>query len=301
MKDQKLKIQGSASEISNTEKNFYPKAKITKGNVLDYYENISKIILPHLKDRLLVFDRYPNGIEYQHFVQQEVPDYFPKWMDRKRVAKEEGGYITHAICNDKKSLLYLVQEAVLEFHTWLSRVDKIKNPDKLVFDLDPTGTNIDRVREGALFIKNILDELEIKSYVMTTGGRGYHIVIPLDRKMDFNKAHMIAERIAKYIANKNKDLFSADPRKSGRRGKVFVDYVRNSYGLTEVCPYSLRAKEGASIATPVTWDEMKSKRMSPQKYTIKNILRRISQKGDPWKDIYKNGQSLKKIEKKLKF
>lgn len=297
MKNQKIKIQGRTIEFSDTEKIFYPKSKITKGDVIDYYSLIAEYILPHLQSRPISFYRYPNGIGYRHFVQQEVPYYFPRWIKRKKVEKEEGT-ITHAICNDKKTLLYLAEEAVLELHAWSSREDKIRNPDKMVFDLDPTGNDMERVRMAALMVRKILEEeLKLQTFVMTTGLRGYHVVVPLDRKMNFNRVHKIAEKIARFITRQNDKLFTIEQRKIRGGRKVFIDYLRNSYGQTSIAPYSLRAQEGAPVATPLFWEEMQNKNIHPQKYNMKNIFRRLKQKGDPWKDIYKRGQSLGRINR----
>lgn len=299
MENGKIKVQGRIIEISNAEKALYPKSKFTKGDVLDYYCAISDIMLTHLQNRPLSFHRYPNGIEYQHFVQQEVPHFFPKWMSRKKVVKENG-YITHTICNDKKSLIYLASQAVLEFHTWLSRDDAVRNPDKMVFDLDPTSRSIEKLRKATLEMKIILENLGLQSYVMTSGSKGYHIAVPLDRKTDFRKVSELSKKIAKFAATQKKDIFTVQQRKGKRGNKIFIDYFKNNYAQTSIAPYSLRAIEGVPVATPLSWKEMNSKDIRPDKYNIKNIFRRIGQKGDPWKDIYKKGQSLKKIENHLK-
>lgn len=297
MKNQKVKIQGRTIEFSDTEKIFYPKSKITKGDVIDYYSSIAEYILPHLRSRPLSFYRYPNGIGYRHFVQQEVPHYFPWWIKRKKVAKEEG-IITHAICNDKKTLLYLAEEAVLELHAWPSREDKIKNPDKMVFDLDPMGNDMEKVRMAALMAREILEEkLKLQTFVMATGLRGYHVVVPLDRKMSFDRVHAIAEKIARFIAKQDDKLFTIEQRKARRGKKVFIDYLRNNYGQTSIVPYSLRAQENAPVAAPLSWEEMRNKNIHPQKYNIKNIFRRMGKRGDPWKGIYRSGQSLREISR----
>lgn len=298
MKDQKIKIGSRTLEISNTDKLYYPKNRIKKGDILDYYCKISEYLLPHIKKRLLSMHRYPNGIEYQHFVQQEIPQYFPAWIDRKRVRKEDG-YITHAICSDKQSLVYLANEAVLEFHIWPSRNDNVNNPDKLIFDLDPPKGNVVKARKAALAIKEILEEIGLRAYVMSTGSQGYHIVVPLDRKLSFKKTYPISEKIAKMAVRAYPSLLTTELRKEKRGGKVFVDYMRNSYGQTSIAPYSLRARKGAPIATPLSWEEMRNASTNPSRYDIKNIFRRLSRIDDPWKDINKDKQSLTKAQRKL--
>jgi len=298
MKDQKIKIGNSTIEITNAEKIYYPKNRIKKGDVLDYYCKISEYLLPHIKKRLLSMHRYPNGIEYQHFIQQEIPGYFPPWIARKRV-KKEGGFITHTICDNKQTLIYLSNEAVLEFHIWLSRSDNVTNPDKIIFDLDPPKGNTQKARKAALAMKEILDDISLRSYVMSTGSNGYHIIVPLDGKLSFKKTHPISEKIARIAEKSYPSLLTTEQRKEKRRGRVFVDYIRNSYGQTSIAPYSLRAKNGAPIATPLSWDEMRRASTDPAKYDFKNIFRRLSRTGDLWQNIYEEKQSLTQAKGKL--
>ena len=297
-----MKIGKYTVELSNQDKVLFPKSGITKGDLVDYYKNIADIILPHLKDRPVTMQRYPNGIDSKGFFQKDRSDYFPDWIESVKVSKQ-GGSVDMVIANNQATLVYLANQAVIIPHIWLSRKDKLDYPDKMIFDLDPPGRNFDLVVKGAYAIKDVLEELGLNSYVMTTGSEGIHVTVPLARQQDFDEVRDFAGKISQYLAEKNPEDFTVEVRKDKRKGRLFLDYLRNAYAQTGVTPYGVRAKENAPVATPLEWNELGHKNIDAQAFNIKNIFKRLDKKDDPWRDFKKHGKSIKepsrKLEKKL--
>src|SRR5699024_599271 len=270
-------------ELQNQDKIFSPDEKITKGDLIDYYSQVSGYLLPFLKDRPLTLRRFPDGINGDGFYQKEVPDYFPDWIKVTEVKKKEGGTTPQVICNNKATLIYLVNQGTLSFHPWLSTADNISNPNKLVFDLDPPEDDFDLVIKGAKALKQLLEEkLDLNTFVMTTGSEGLHVISPIKPTHDFEAVHTFAKKTANLLKKQNADDFTTEMRKEDRNGRLFIDYLRNSYAQTSISPYSARALKGAPVATPLNWDELATKGLTSKSYHIKNIFKRLSQKEDLW-------------------
>lgn len=278
-------------KFSHLEKIWFPQTKITKQNIIDYYDAVSKYFLKHIKNHLIVLQRFPDGIDRDSFYQKQISDYFPAFIKNKTINLKADGKQTLTIIDSKQSLQYLVNQATIVFHSWLSSTTTINNPDKIVFDLDPSTNDLKDLRFGAKQLQKILTAHNLKPFIMTTGSRGYHIVVPIIPDHTFEIVHEFAKEIAKQLEIKYPDRFTITPTKFKRNEKVFVDYLRNSYGQTSVAPYSVRALEGAPIATPINWSELS--KTHPQKYNINNIFKRLSTKGDAWKDFNKNARQLK--------
>ncbi len=278
-----MKINGQKVSISNEDKQFFPSG-ITKGDLIDFYLDISDYLLPHLKDRPVMIRRFPNGIKEQGFYQKEVSDYFPHWMPSHKVAKKHG-HIDHIMVNDKASLVYLVNQGAVAFHTWLSKIDHLHKPDKLIIDLDPPGNDFEPVRKAAFYIKEFFASNDIKIYPMTTGSKGLHLVLPLKPVHEFDKVRDIGKKVGEKLVENYPDTFTLEQRKQNRDGKIYFDIQRNAYGQTGVAPYSLRPIEQAPIATPLNWEELKNSDLTASIYTIKNIKRRLGQKEGIWEGI----------------
>ena len=289
-----IEIDGHSVELSSTEKVMFPEDGLTKGDLIEYYRRISEIMLPFVKDRVISMQRFPDGIDGEGFYQKEVPDYFPEWVSREKIEKREGGAITQVICQNAATLVYLANQACITPHIWLSRVDNIEKPDRMIFDLDPSGNDFATVREGALMLRKALDQVGLDSFVMTTGSRGLHVVVPLDASEDFDTVRSFARKVARYLTRAEPKKFTTEQRKEKRGGKLFVDTLRNAYAQTGVPPYAVRARPGAPVAAPLSWDELKDRQLHPRRYGIKNIFRRLGQKTDPWEGLLKNRQSLGK-------
>lgn len=286
-------------EVHHEEKTFYPKAKITKGDILVYYRKVADTMLTHLKDRPLSMHRYPDGIQGKDFFQKQIPDYFPKWIDRVSLKNVGKGKTTYVICNHAAALVYLADQACLTPHIFLSLKDRPRRPDRMIFDLDPADTSFAPVKEAARGLRDLLSDLGLKSYVMTTGSRGLHVVVPLMRKYDYDRVRRFAKSVAEMIAKGHPKKFTVEARKNKRKGRLYLDVMRNAYGQTSVAPYALRARPGAPVATPLEWEELAQGKLNARSYHLKNIFRRLGSKQDPWKDIGRDGQSLGKAERKL--
>jgi bifunctional non-homologous end joining protein LigD len=286
-------------KLSTLDRVLFPDDGIRKADVVDYYERVADVMLPHIQDRPLMLQRFPDGIGEPGFFQKNVSSYFPKWIKTVSV-KKAGGTVKHVLCNDVATLVYLANQACITPHVWLSRAPRLKYPDLLVFDLDPAGDDFGFVRKAALELRRMLEDLDLTSFPMTTGSRGLHVSLPLDQKADFDTVRDFARNVAEALARRYPDRITTAQRKEQRRGRLFVDIMRNAYAQTVVAPYSLRAKPGAPVATPLEWDELSDSRLHSQRYTLKNIIRRIEQRGDPWKSIRRRPQSLDRGRQLLK-
>lgn len=298
-----MKVGTQTIEIKNRDKIFFPSRNLTKGDVIDYYDDIADHMLPYLKDRPLTLSRFPDGIKDEGFYQKKTPDYFPGWITVMEVKKKEGGTIPQIICNDKATLVFLVNEGTLSFHPWQSKVPDLEKPNKMVFDLDPPKGNFEVVVKGARALHLILEkELGLTSFVMTTGSKGLHIVVPIKTNFNFDIIRTYAEVISAFLAREYPDSFTTEVRKKKREGRLFIDYLRNAYAQTSITPYSLRALEGAPVATPLSWDELDKKGLTSQTYHFGNIFRRLSQTEEsPWKQFNKSrsdlGNRIEKLER----
>jgi len=294
----KLKFGRYTVETSNEEKLFFPDEEISKGDLIDYYQKIAEKLVPCVKERPLVMKRYPDGINGESFFQKEIGDYFPDWIERVKV-KKKGGTVTHVQCDNAATLVYLANQACIELHPWLSRSDKLHYPDQLIIDLDPSGDDFSQAVFGARVLKELFDELDLKAFLKTTGSRGLHVLVPLDRRANFDKVREFAQDTAKLLAQRHSDKLTIEARKAKRRGRLLIDTARNAYAQTAVAPYAVRAKPGAPVATPLDWDEIGNKKLNSQSYNVRNIFRRLGRKTDPWKDLPRLGRSLKEARRRL--
>jgi bifunctional non-homologous end joining protein LigD len=293
------KINGHQVELSNLGKVFYEEAEVTKGDMIEYYEKIYPVMKPHIADRPLTLHRYPDGIHGENFYQKETPDDLPDYVETVEIEKKENGSQQQLICNNKARLIYLANLATIEFHVWLSLSDKLYYPDKLVFDLDPPSENFETVREAAFDLRDIMNEINIKPYIMTTGSDGLHLAALFKRKQTFNAMRDLAKNISNKLTSNYPNKYTTEIRKDRRMGRLFLDVARNAYAQTSVAPYSLRARKECSVATPLDWDELHDPDLHSRTYTIKNIFRRLGHKDDPWKDFYESPNSLKDVKEKI--
>jgi len=284
MSSKGIQIDGHIIDVSHLDKVLFPKSGITKEELVTYYNNISSMVLPLYENRPLTMQRCPDGIDKQNFIQKGVPDYFPPWIDRYKLTKEKGT-IEQVLVNNAATMAYLANQACITFHLGLSQVDKIHYPNYLIFDLDPSIEDIVLLKKVVKYVKELIDHLELKGFIKTTGSRGFHIYIPLKREHTFEKVHDFAKVFATYLSKKYPQEITIEQSKSKREKRVLIDYARNSYGLSVVAPYSIRAIEGAPIATPLDWEELKDKDLTSQSYNIKNIFERLKMKKDPWREM----------------
>lgn len=279
-----MKINRKNIEISNPDKIIFPGGNITKKELVNYYEKIADFMLPHMENRPIMMRRFPDGVDEDGFYMKDAPDYFPDWIERATVEKKEGGTVSHVVCNSKETLAYLANQACITPHIWLSKKGDLKHPDKMIFDLDPSADDFQGVKKAALAIKKVLDAYHLESHVMSTGSKGIHVIVPIQAKHDFETVKKAADIIARHVVDQAPDDFTTMVRKEARDNKVFIDTLRNAYGQTSVTPYALRATRDATVATPLTWKELRDKPFNPRRYHIKNIFRRLSRIEDPWKN-----------------
>lgn len=285
-------------QITRSAKVLFPADGITKRDLIDYCHRIAPCMLPHLRDRPLALERYPDGIEKPSFFQKAVASYYPDWIDRVTV-KKVGGKITHVVCNNPATLVYLANQACITPHIWLSRVDKLHYPDQMVFDLDPSREDFDAVKATARSIGELLNKLELPAYLKTTGSRGLHIAVPLNREEDFDSVRAFARRLAEIAVNEDREHRTLEQRKDKRRGRVFVDTNRNAYAQHMAAAYAVRARPGAPISAPLDWNELNRKDLRPNGVTIRSVFGRLEKVGDLWKDFARRAASLKKARQKL--
>ncbi|ALV53083.1 ATP-dependent DNA ligase [Streptomyces sp. 4F] len=268
----------------------------TKGDLVDYHRAVARHMLPHLRGRPLMLDRRPDGLDGPAFMQKNTPDSYPDWITRVEVGKE-GGTVTHTVCDDTATLLYLVDQASITLHRWLSRADDVDRPDRLVFDLDPSGDDFEAVREAARWLGELLDELALPSVLMTTGSRGLHVVVPLDGGQDFDTVREFAREVADTLADGHPDRLTTAARKKDRGDRLYLDVGRNAYAQTAVAPWTVRALPGAPVATPVTWEQLDDPELHARRWTVENAVEQAATK--PWAGLSGTGRSLAPARRKL--
>jgi bifunctional non-homologous end joining protein LigD len=278
-------------QFSHTDKLYFPEAGLSKGDILDYYRKIADRMLLYLQDRPVTLQRFPDGIEGEGFYQKQVPDYFPSWIDRIEVEKKTDDEQQQLVqINDVDSLLYLVNQGCLVFHPWLSKVDRLDEPDRAVIDLDPSEDNPDIVKKAVQRVYQTLSPY-FPVFVTTTGSSGFHLVLPLRRGKTFDQVREELKEVARHLEDLHPELLTTQQRKNKREGKVYLDIARNAYAQTSVSIYSVRAIPGAPIATPLRADEITRESLHPRSYTVKNIFKRLSQISDPWLDYRKTSRN----------
>lgn len=273
---------------------------VTKTDLADHYQYAAPVLLPHLRDRPLMLLRHPDGIEAKGFVQQEIPGHFPDWIQRTTVARQRGGSITHAVANDTATLVYFAGQAIITPHPWLSRADEPDRPDRLVIDLDPATDDFGDVVAAAGALRDVLAELDLPAYLMTTGSRGVHVVVPLRRRQSFDDVRAFGRDLSRLLAGREPDRVTVEQRKANRGDRVYLDVMRNGYGQTSVPPYGVRPRPGAPFATPLDWSELGRPGSQPDRWRVGDLPRRLDEcGGDPWSGIGRHAVALTKARHHL--
>ncbi len=283
-----LKIAGVA--ISNPTKLLFADIGVTKRELCEYYEAVAPLMLPHVNGRPLTLVRCPDGAEGKCFYQKHAKDTVPAWVDRIEV-QDSAGPADYMMANNVKSLVTLAQLGVIELHPWGSRKPKVEKPDRLIFDLDPDDAlPWDVVKAAALLTRSLLDDLGLKSFLKTTGGKGLHVVVPVAATMDWDTAKSFVRDTANVLARTFPDRFTTTLSKSARPGKIFIDYLRNAHGATAIAPYSVRARKRAPIAAPVDWSALDE----DIRFDFFNLrsLPDLLDRDDPWKRLAKVRQTV---------
>ncbi|MFA7253234.1 MAG: non-homologous end-joining DNA ligase [Patescibacteria group bacterium] len=298
--NQELEIEGKILKLTNLGKVYWPEEGFTKGELLNYYLHASEFILPYLRDRPESLHRYPNGIKGKNFYQKNVDHQFPDWIKTADIYSEGGDkIITYMIINDLPSLLYAVNLGCIDLNPWSSRLGTLDNPDYLLVDLDPETIPFDYVISTALAVQKILDDLKIVSYPKTSGATGIHIYIPMQAKYSYEQVRQFAELLVGLVHQEVPEYTSLVRTVKERRGKVYLDWLQNSWGQTLAAPYCVRPKQGATVSTPLEWNEVQ-KGLSPGDFTIKNAMSRFKNKGDIFMGVLNSGVIIEEVLSKLK-
>ncbi len=284
-------------KLVNLNKIFWEKEKYTKGDLIEYYKEITPAILPYLKNRPESLLRYPNGIEGESFFQKDVSNLNVDWVTRARM-KHSGKSIEYILCQDEASLLYIINLGCIDLNPWNSTIKSPDKPDYCVIDLDPEAVPFETVVKVAQTVRDVLDNLDIPSYPKTSGARGIHIYIPLGAKYTYEQTRYFADLLCHQVHAKIPTLTSLVRNPKDRQGKVYLDFLQNARGQTLASVYSVRPKPNAPVSTPLKWSEV-NKTLHPSKFTMKNIPKRLQTQGDLFKEVLGKGIRIEKVLNKL--
>jgi bifunctional non-homologous end joining protein LigD len=278
--------------ISHPEKVLFPEDGITKGQLAAYYDAVAPSMVPHLRGRPITMERFPSGIGQPGFLQKDVSKGFPEWLERVEVPKK-GGVVHHPLVGDARSLQWLANQNCITPHVWASRAPKLYQPDICVFDLDPAEDDADVLRAAALAVRDVLAELDLPSWVKTSGSKGFHIVVPLDGEDGFDEVAAFANAVGAVLVERDPRHLTLEFMKVDRGGRIFVDTGRNGYSATFAAPYAVRARAGAPVSAPCTWQELERGQVGPRSFSVGSMAKRLDQVGDLWADVHHDGRSLR--------
>jgi bifunctional non-homologous end joining protein LigD len=298
-KKQVVTINKKELTFTNLDKIYWPKEKITKRDMINYYHRIAPYMLPYLMDRPQSMNRNPDGIGKPGFYQKDVTGKAPEWaVTHPYTTESDGKKKQYLVCTDEASLLYMANLGCIEINPWLSTIHKPDNPDWCVIDLDPGKISFDKVIEAALVVKQVADEFDIKTFCKTSGSTGLHIYIPLGAKYTYDQSRQLAELLVTQVHQEIPSFTSLERSPAKRKTKIYLDYLQNRTVQTVAAPYSLRPKPGATVSTPLYWEEVK-KGLSMQDFTINTIHDRLKEVGDIFKPTLGAGINLEKVLDKM--
>ncbi|HVG55277.1 MAG TPA: non-homologous end-joining DNA ligase [Vicinamibacterales bacterium] len=285
--------------ITHPDKILFPEDRITKGELAAYYEAVAPIMLPYLRGRPLTMERYPQGIGAKGFWQKDVSKGFPAWLERVAIPKKDG-VVNYPVVTDKEGLMWVANQNTITHHIWVSRLPDLNYPDICVFDLDPSKDDVKSVRAAAVGMRDLLEKLGLPSWIKTTGGKGFHIVVPIDGKTPMGTVVRFANTVGSFFVSLAPDQLTQEFSKADRRGRIYMDTGRNGFSATFAAAYTVRAKPGAPVSAPCTWQEVERGTVKPDSFTLRNMPDRIEKVGDLWADMRKRGRSLKQPMEKLR-
>ena len=286
----------ATTKLSHLDKVLFPEAGLTKGDLVEHYRAVAARMLPRLSERPLAVARYPDGVDKGSFFQQSAPAHTPTWVKRVTVPKE-GGEITHLLCQDERTLLYLANQDAITLHAWLARADRPERPDQVMFDLDPPN-GFEQARHAALALRKLLDELGLPSLVKTTGGRGLHVSVPIVRRYVADELRDFARSVCAVLEAREPERYTSEVRKNKREGRLFLDISRNAYAQLAVAPYTVRATPDARVATPLDWAELDDAALKPERFILRTMEQRLAE-DDPWSDLPKPVASLAPARRRI--
>jgi bifunctional non-homologous end joining protein LigD len=285
--------------ITHPDKVLFPEDGITKGELAAYYEAAAPVILPHLRGRPVTMERYPSGIGSKGFWQKDVSRGFPEWLERVKVPKK-GGAVHHPLATDARALLWMANQNSITLHVWPSRVPALLRPDLCLFDLDPAGDDPEAARAATLDVRALLTEVGLRSWIKTTGSKGFHVAVPLDGTADFEEVGAFAHRAGAVLVKRHPQRLTQEFLKADRGGRVLVDTGRNGWSATFAAAYTVRARAGAPVSAPCTWSEVERGEVGPRSFTLPSMAGRLAAVGDLWSDLPASGQSLREPMDRLR-
>jgi bifunctional non-homologous end joining protein LigD len=291
-----LTVDGQVITVTHPDKLLFPDDGITKGELVDYYCRIAEQMLPHVRDRPIHMNRFPNGIGGVAIQQKRIPESFPAWITRATVDLHRGGVITHAVIDNAATLAYLVNYNMVSVHVWQSRTQAPERPDQVVFDLDPASDDFSLVRSTARALRSLLEEIGLNTFIKTTGSRGLHVVVPISVGPDFETVHLFAEHVVQRLAATDADRLTTEFIKQRRGGRLFLDVNRNAYAQTAVAPYSVRERGRAPVAMPIEWSELDDDTLRSDTVNISNVWEWVRDRDDAWKDMDSARRPLPSLE-----
>jgi len=282
-------------EVSRPDKVLFPADGITKRDLAEYYERVAPAMVPLIRGHPIAMERYPDGIEGQRFYHKNLTK-TPDWIKTVSIGKKDGE-LNQVVCDDAATLVWMANYACITPHVWLSRTDRLFQPDQLIVDLDPPEGRFREARRVALVVRDLLADLGLPSYAKTTGGKGIHVMVPLDRRESFPEVREFADRLGAVLVADDPMRLTMEFRKEKRGDRLFVDMGRNAYAQHAVAPYAVRPRDGAPVATPLDWSEVEDRRLRAERFTMKVAGRRVERGEDPWGPL--RGRSLTKARRAL--
>jgi bifunctional non-homologous end joining protein LigD len=288
------KLGTRSVNVSNLDKVFWPEDGLTKGNMLEYYRAMAPVMLPYFKNRPVTLRTYPDGIHGLSHYRRGRPTRAPSWLRRANYQPETTDDVTELVLvDDAAGLIWLANQGSIEFHLWTSQVDDLEQPDQVAFDLDPGDeASFEDVLKVALKLRDVLQGQALECYPKTSGGRGLHVYMPLVPVHQFDRVRLWAKSIAQQLEQASPDLVDVAHGATHKGNQVTFDYAQNSIGRNTAAPYTLRARPGATVSAPLSWDEVEAGKVRPADFTLKNMRQRVEQLGDMFKPVLKRKQRL---------
>jgi bifunctional non-homologous end joining protein LigD len=282
---------------SNVDRVVFPDSGLTKGDVLAYYRDIADEMVPELRGRPLTLERFTKGLAVGGFYQKHWQKHFPPWIGRVEMGAKTR--VVYPVCDDAAALVYFANQGTIAFHVGTNRKDALERPDMVVFDLDPPEDGFDLARRSAHAVRAFLTELELPSFVKTSGSKGLHVVVPTDTADGWETVASFCKLAAARLTEDHPDLLTTEFYKKDRKGRLFLDVMRNAPGATVVAPWSVRGKPGAPVSAPIAWEDLDEKGLAPDGIRLPDVRARITTRGNPWRDLRTNPGSIARAVESL--
>ncbi len=286
-----------AIACTNVDRVVFPDDGITKGDLIAYYHAVSEVMVPELRRRPLSIVRFTKGIGAGGFFQKHRQKHYPAWIESKRLGTKTR--VDYPLCDSPAALVYFANQGAIEFHVWTSRAEAPAHPDLLVFDLDPPEGKFDLVRATALMLRDLFGQLELPAFVKTTGGKGLHVVAPLDGRATFDEVAALGNRMSQLLCARHPGDLTMEFYKKDRKDRLFLDTMRNSLGATIAAAYSVRGRPGAPVSMPIEWREVEDAGLAPNGFTLRDVPRRLDRTGDPWAKLRAHPGSVEHAARRL--